>query len=209
MSKRTVSTAVVCLFVFIVIAIYTLASASDTLNESLANAVHSWETPALTGALRVVTTFGEWFAYAPVVVVLIALPKQRWKAGVPAAVMLAASGVLNFALKQAFAIPRPDTHRLIIEPGFGFPSGHAMAAAAFAGLCALLFIRYSSSKIRKIAVSILAVVFVLAVGLSRVYLGVHTPTDVVAGYAMGLFLCLVTLCVMDMMQRRKELSAQR
>jgi undecaprenyl-diphosphatase len=194
---------------FVILAIYTLAGASDTLNESLADAVHSWETPALTGVLRVVTTFGEWFAYAPVVVVLIVLPKLRWKAGVPAAVTLAASGVLNFALKQAFAIPRPDTHRLIIEPGFSFPSGHAMAAAAFVGLCALLFIRYSSSRARKVVVSILAVVFVLAVGFSRVYLGVHTPTDVVAGYAMGLFLCLVILCVMDMIQRRKELTTQR
>jgi undecaprenyl-diphosphatase len=70
-----------------------------------------------------------------------------------------------------------------------------MNGAAFVGICVLLFVRYSLNKPRKITVSILAMLFVLAVGFSRVYLGVHNPTDILAGYAMGIFLSLLALCI--------------
>lgn len=192
------------LLVFILIAIVTVSGLFGELNYSFENWAYGIESTTLTTILRIVSYLSEWFVYVPIALLLIAVPKWRWKYGIPASITLGSSALLNILLKHGFAIQRPDTHRLITETGFGFPSGHAMNGAAFVGICTLLFVRHSSKQSSKIIVSGLTVLFLLAVGFSRVYLGVHNPTDIIAGYAMGLFLCLCTVCVMDIIQTRKN-----
>lgn len=185
---------VISLVIFILLAIFTVSGQLDGLNNWLMDAIHSLENPVLTVILKIITNIGEWFVYVPVALLLFAVPKLRWRVGFPAAITLAISAAFNALLKHCFAIPRPDTYRLIMETGFGFPSGHAMNGTAFIGICTLLFVRYSSNIWHKLTVSSAAALFILAVGFSRVYLGVHTPADIMAGYAMGIFLCLCVAC---------------
>jgi undecaprenyl-diphosphatase len=217
----------VLLVLFIVLAVLTTTGQLVAFDEAVSAAVHSWETPVLTSVLIGITTVGEWFVYVPIALVLLAIPKLRLRVGLPAAVTLAAVGVLNWALKQIFAVPRPDTHRLITETGFSFPSGHAMSAAAFVGIVVFLLIRYSQKgshqaasraasrtahqaasraahlTARQTAALALAMLFILAVGFSRVYLGVHNPSDVIAGFTLGFFLCLLALGVLDVIEARR------
>lgn len=89
-----------------------------------------------------------------------------------------AAAALTFALKGLFALPRPPG---AAEPGYGFPSGHALGSTVVYGGAALLFDRLD----RRYAV---AVAVVVAVSLSRLVLGVHYLVDVVAGVAVGLAL---------------------
>ena len=108
-----------------------------------------------------------------------------------ALLIVPAAMVLNVALKDAVQRPRPRwTHALVDLPTWSFPSGHALAATVFYGvLCALVFAHTRSLARRSLAVSI-AIVMVTLVCCSRVYLGAHYPSDVLAGVAEG------TLCVL-------------
>ncbi len=87
---------------------------------------------------------------------------------------------LNQLLKAVFHRPRPST-ALLHQYGLSFPSGHAMMSMAFYGCLAWLAVQYG----RRWGVAGALVVFCLLIGLTRVYLHVHYPTDVVAGFAAG------------------------
>ncbi|MDR1563381.1 MAG: hypothetical protein LBS74_00265 [Oscillospiraceae bacterium] len=121
MSKKINIAAGFSLVVFALTAILTVSGYLDTLNNSLSEASHSLENPALTIILKIITSISEWFVYVPIALLLFAIPKLRWRVGFPVTVTLMASGMLNWTLKQLFAIPRPDTHRLIAESGLSFP----------------------------------------------------------------------------------------
>jgi membrane-associated phospholipid phosphatase len=99
--------------------------------------------------------------------------------------------------------PRPPASlHLIGVSGFGFPSGHATTVLACWGLVALLLGAGRSIRV-KIVLWTAAVVIVALVGLSRIYLGVHWWTDVVAGFALGgLWLCLLGLLLLRFVERR-------
>jgi membrane-associated phospholipid phosphatase len=99
--------------------------------------------------------------------------------------------VLNVALKDIVQRPRPHwEHALVSLPTWSFPSGHALAATVFYGtVCALVFAHTRSRAWRALA-ALVAVLMVPLVCFSRVYLGAHYPSDVVAGVAEG------TLCVL-------------
>lgn len=98
---------------------------------------------------------------------------------------------LNVMLKHLFARPRPDQFEPLVQlTTFSFPSGHAVASTVFYGaLCTLVFAHTRSPVLRALAVAV-AVAMVLLVTFSRVYLGAHYFSDVVAGVAEGM-LCLL------------------
>lgn len=90
---------------------------------------------------------------------------------------------VNFVLKQFFTRTRPIAYFLIEEKGYSFPSGHAMVSMGFyTGLFYLLSRRW---KDKKLIFKFLNLAIVLLVGYSRLYLGVHWPTDIAVGYIIG------------------------
>jgi undecaprenyl-diphosphatase len=102
-------------------------------------------------------------------------------------VTLAGAGLLNGLLKFSFARVRPASFFDYPLPGSpSFPSGHALyAASVFGGLAVLLSARIRSLPLQ-LAIWFAAISLILLVGISRVYLGVHYPSDVLAGYAIGI-----------------------
>jgi membrane-associated phospholipid phosphatase len=103
--------------------------------------------------------------------------------------------VLNTQLKLFFSKPRPQLwQQLITETSFSFPSGHALGSLVLYGCIAyLLATRYpQSARI----IYLITVIVVIAIGASRLYLGVHWPTDIIAGYGVGflwLMMCITML----------------
>ncbi len=105
---------------------------------------------------------------------------RRFREATFAAVALAGAALLNIAAKHAFARIRPALWDSISpETTFSFPSGHAMGSATLA--CVLIALAWGTRW--RWPVVVLAGAFVVAVGLSRVYLGVHYPSDILAGWA--------------------------
>ncbi|GAB2513938.1 phosphatase PAP2 family protein [Lysobacter humi (ex Lee et al. 2017)] len=125
---------------------------------------------------------------ADVLLVIALALRRRWRDGAFAALALAGSGLLNVAAKHVIARPRPNLWTtLASESTYSFPSGHAMGSATLAAVCIVLAWNTRWRWVVLIAGSAFAVM----VGLSRVYLGVHYPSDILAGWCAALAWVLI------------------
>ena len=142
-----------------------------------------WATPAVVDVMRVVNHGGDWRVLFPATLLLLALfrrARERWWLWI--GLMIAApatEGLLKIAIGRA----RPES------AAFGFPSGHATAAAAFFG--AVLYLAGSLPPASRRAVRALAVACIVLVGLARIILRAHWPSDVLGGIALGLGLATI------------------
>ena len=142
----------------------------------------------LTDAFRAITWLGNPTVVTIGVVVLGALVARReWRLGVAVALLAAARAAVSWAVKAAVDRPRPVLAPLEHPGGASFPSGHALGATVLWGAIALLAGRFVTRRLSRLVAAACAAI-VLAVMTSRVYLGVHWPTDVVGGGLFGLAL---------------------
>lgn len=113
------------------------------------------------------------------------------KIGIAMAINLLIVAVLNIILKNIIQRPRPTGYRLIEENGYSFPSGHSMASMAFYGL--IIYFIYSNIKNKKlkIIISSLLSIIILLIGISRIYLGVHYTSDVLAGFLISIIYLII------------------
>ncbi|WP_283678148.1 phosphatase PAP2 family protein [Lentilactobacillus sp. Marseille-Q4993] len=93
---------------------------------------------------------------------------------------------VNILLKAIINRPRPTLQHLVHVNSTSFPSGHAMAAMIIAGSMIIILNQLMTNKLIKGALIVALVCFILAIGISRIYLGVHFPTDIIGGYLAGL-----------------------
>lgn len=180
-------------FLFAVFAVLAFQPDVQAWNKLVSEDIYALRMPALTIALKVITHMGDWYCYLPVTIILCVILGTR-RVGFCCGITLAASWLLNEGLKRIIALSRPDISQLVSVNGYTFPSGHAMNGTVFVGLLAVLLARRIKGRAGKAIVHSAACVFLLAVGFSRVYLGVHYPIDVAAGYtAGGAVLCAALL----------------
>ncbi len=118
---------------------------------------------------------------------LVLLATSRRRSAIFVALCIGGVSALNVSAKVIFQRTRPDLWvSLAPEPDYSFPSGHAMLSSAFVAMSLALVWRSTNSRARasawRLGSALLGITFVLAVGLSRLYLGVHYPTDIMAGW---------------------------
>ncbi len=144
----------------------------------------SLRSPGLTLVLGQITNLGGVVAIAVVVAMLAALQimKRQYVELKYIITALVGASFLSSLLKLVFSRERPSylTH-LVAEGGYSFPSGHATGSSALAIVCLLIL---WNTRWRWVAVGI-GSAYVLAVGISRVYLGVHYPSDILAGWCVS------------------------
>jgi undecaprenyl-diphosphatase len=150
------------------------------------SAVHAWASPRLTFAMRGITFLGSSAFLVGLAVVLVwRLRKQGRRLAAVLFVMASAGAeVVDQMLKLIFHRIRPEAFFNFPEPsGYSFPSGHSFTSCAFYGVAAAVLTARLQSPARRVAVWAVAGLLVAAIGLSRIYLGVHYPSDVVGGYS--------------------------
>lgn len=99
---------------------------------------------------------------------------------------LTLAGILIVTFKNIYQRPRPEILHLVEEKGFSFPSGHSLAVTIMAGTLIVIFSQRIKDQLWKRIVQILLEFYLLSVLVSRVYLGVHYPSDVLASLCVGL-----------------------
>ncbi|MFA5996697.1 MAG: phosphatase PAP2 family protein [Candidatus Paceibacterota bacterium] len=164
-------------------------------------------TPALLQTFDVITFFGNTttvLGMALIVGAYLALsdkPLRAYLIGFIVTLLGALS--CGYALKTLIARARPDgLIPSIIETTYSFPSGHAVAAMAFYGFIAFFLARHYREHTRKIVV--VTALLILSIGFSRLYLGVHFPSDVIAGFALGGIWLFIGIWTVRTLQSRTD-----
>ncbi|MGE8206388.1 phosphatase PAP2 family protein [Heyndrickxia sp. NPDC080065] len=114
------------------------------------------------------------------------------------------AGVFNKILKLYFKRERPDIQPIIQEHGYSFPSGHSMGSMILYGSLAFILFKVFNHTWAKIVGAIFGIVMIFAIGISRIYLGVHYPSDVVGGYIAGAFWLLICIITFSFVEKWKK-----
>lgn len=139
----------------------------------------------VTPAVKFITNLGGPICLTLAALILFIVIKDK-KIGIAIILNLGISALLNQLLKQIFQRPRPNVFRIITEKGFSFPSGHSMASTAFYGFFIyLIFKSVKNKSIKWISIFLLGML-ILNIGFSRIYLGVHYTSDVLAGFLISI-----------------------
>jgi len=215
--KPLIVAGIVAVALFFVTAVLSTGGYSRGVDGAVIGWFNGLESGGLTATFKAITYSGEFYTYLGLCAVLLIIPRTRVDFGAPVTAVVLITGAMNASLKQVFREPRPDTHRLIAESGYSFPSGHAMFAAAAVSVVIVLLARHCGSRAVTVVLSVVLVVFALGVGSSRVYLGVHWPVDILGGYLAGFATCVVVVVAWDLWwarivaavgrQRAKEVKA--
>ena len=124
---------------------------------------------------------------------LLILPQTRMTFGVPLSAGSLGTMLLNSIVKHLVQRPRPEGVHLVSEQGFSFSSGHSITSMFFYGLAIWLVWRYVENPRVRGVLTVLLAIPMLLVGPTRIYLGVHYPTDVLAAWCLGFAAIVLTI----------------
>ncbi len=141
--------------------------------------------PWITGIMEGFSSLSSPIVIGVMFLMVVAFAPGR-RPGLCAFVNLVSVVLINQVLKYIVQRPRPDGFRLISETGYSFPSGHSMVSMAFYGLCAWMVWNYERDRIMRWICCLAFSLIIVVVGMSRVYLGVHYASDVIAGFCVSL-----------------------
>ena len=212
---------IVLLLVLIsVLGLWAFAELADEVMEGDTRALDEWVIRAMRHAdnqndalgpvwfedsVRDVTALGSATVITIVVIVVLGFVaiRRKYHALVLIVIAVAGGGLLNIMLKHLFARPRPELVEPLIRVSTpSFPSGHSLLSAVVYLTLGALLTRLVRPKRLKLYVIGNALFLTFIVGLSRIYLGVHYPTDVLAGWTVGLVWAVVCWLIADALQKR-------
>jgi membrane-associated phospholipid phosphatase len=174
-------------------------------DERLAEWLHGRATDPFTDVFRAITRAGNFTTLLAVTLLAVGIFWRRRKRTDAVFVALAFLGaqVLSTGMKLGFRRDRPFfPDPLATESTFSFPSGHALVSLAVYGSIALVLARHLSTRARRAVLLGVTALLVLAIGFSRLYLGVHFLSDVLAGYAAGVAWLALLYVALELRSRR-------
>ena len=174
----------VAAFIAVLIAVST--GFSSGFDDAVRFFMYDIRSEVLTVAARIITYMGNWQTIVALCLVLLIIGQTRIRYGVPVSACALFVTLLNKVIKMLVERARPDeAFRLIEEDGFSFASGHAVTSMCVYGLLIYLIRRNFKNRAAANVLTVLLLIPAVCVGVSRVYLGVHYPTDVLAGWCLA------------------------
>ena len=172
---------------FCIIAYKVSLGNTETFDRKVSEIVYSFRNSFTKSIFVPWTYLGNAVIVISAIGIATVIPKTRWSIGVPTAL----TGTVTFALykflKYSFARPRPEeVFHLIQQGGFSFPSGHSMNGLFCYGMIIFLIRRNCSDKTTANCLTAIGSIMIIGIGFSRIFVGVHYPTDVAGGFLLGL-----------------------
>ena len=164
-------------------------------------------TPSFTATMALVSSLASTIAVLSlsIVVSTFLLWKRRWYGLLALALVVPGGLLLNLLLKMAFARGRPDWGDFDLI-GYSFPSGHTMTATLFYGLLGAFFVLEVKSWYWRAIAAVLTFMIICAVGFSRIYLGAHYVSDVIAAFTAGAAWLAICLTAVETLRRHRHPS---
>jgi undecaprenyl-diphosphatase len=185
MNKKNLWLIAVPLILFTMLAICIRAGITVNFEGWAYNESIEHVSPSFTKIVKAITHTGDSVVLITFCLLLFVIPKSRKTIALPISVTVILSMILDITLKSIFARERPDILRLINETSYSFPSGHAMNNAALYTILILLIFKFIKNKPLKIVLVAVCITLTIAIGYSRIYLGVHYAGDVLGGWLLG------------------------
>ena len=200
----SLAVAVLCLFVFVWLGREMRAGDTLRFDQAIRNWVHQFASPGLTVLMKIFSMLGAQILALVLVAAFVIFARLRWKrAALWLAIAMAGALILEASLKYAYHRIRPQAYFIPEPESYSFPSGHALTSFCFYGVLAGLVTDRIKSFSWRITVWSAATLLVIAIGLSRIYLGVHYPSDVLAGY-LAATVWVGTIIVLDHVRKVRK-----
>lgn len=217
--KKFLLTALISVLPFLVIGLIGYIDGTNITNWDYQIGAHFYDlrTPMRTEIAIAITSVANVLGQiiTTILITLALILFKKWRTGVWFGVtVLGGALFINVMAKNFFGRVRPDQiEHLVDQGGFSYPSGHAMGSMIIYGGLLFILIRYINSlrgsrTLQKWLLSIIIVLIVLAIGLSRIYLGVHYPSDVIGGYSLGLAWLSLSIALYGLHFTKKEFQAK-
>lgn len=179
----------------------------EPYDRSIQQWIIGFRDPGLTPTIAFITDLGDRWAYLVVIGIMgiILLLRKKWWLVGQVLFVAGLSALATIVLKNEYQRQRPPIEHLVEIGGMSFPSGHSLSAMAFYGFVIYLLFRFVRSTAIKVSLSVLCILLILVIGLSRIYLGVHYPTDVAAGFAGGIIwasFCIILFNLIELWRKR-------
>lgn len=179
--------------IFIIWTILVITNSLTLFDDKIYQFIISFQNDTLTNIMKVITSFAN-----PLTIVSLCLASLlsliwKYKASIYLIIITIISTVFNFLTKNIVLRNRPNHLRLIEETGYSFPSGHAMGSIAFYGFIIFLLSKSKINKNLKIFLSVIIGLTIFLIGISRIYVGVHYPSDIIGGFLLGYIILISSI----------------
>lgn len=194
----------ICLFLFLLILrdvyINEITFYDNSIKKMIVDKLRS---DNLTYIMKIITFFGSAVPFIMIVAFLFMILKEK-KYAYLAGINLLLITLLNNIIKIVIRRPRPLNINIIVEKGFSFPSGHSMVSAAFYGF--LIYIIHDNIKEKYLRYILYTsiLILILLIGFSRIYLGVHYTSDVLAGFLISISYLIIYISILPKYIKRRR-----
>lgn len=180
----------VVLLLFAILTGMVFSKRTVVIDQAIYEFVFQFYAPAMTELATLLSFIGSAGFIVPALIILLIIPQTRMRYGIWLTAAAAAAALLNNVMKNILQRSRPLVNPLAVETSYAFPSGHSMSNMAIYTMLALLLFTYMKGRRARIPAAAAGIILTLGIGWSRIYLGVHYPSDVAGGFLMGMAIAL-------------------
>lgn len=184
----------ICFIIFVAVLEDVFDNELIKMDTTIFNVIKLTRSDYATSVFKMITAFGSAPVFITITLLILIFIKNK-RVGVMVSLNLLAVGALNQIFKYIVQRPRPIESRLIEESGYSFPSGHSMVSTAFYGLIIYFIFKYVKNKMIRNICCVLLSILVLLIGVSRIYLGVHYTSDVIAGFVFSIAYLIIFITI--------------
>ncbi|OLS40930.1 phosphatase PAP2 family protein [Bacillus sp. MRMR6] len=187
---------VLCLVAFVLLANIYDSDFVKYFDIQTIKSIQGLEQPILTTIMKFFSYIGDTIQVIIISIIILVILYKVFHQRVELilfTIVLVGSTTLNVLLKTFFQRERPIFYQMVIEESFSFPSGHSMAALSLYGIISFLLWRHIPKQSGRIVLITVSAIFILVIGISRIYLGVHYPSDIVGAYLISGFWLMFTI----------------
>lgn len=192
-----------CLFIFGILVYELLKNNLYNFDEAVYSFIISFKSEWLTAFFGTITFLASP-AFLIVFSILVFFVFKNKKYGVFSLLNLIFIVIFNQILKHIFERSRPFDWMIIKETGYSFPSGHAMVSMGFYGMFIYLVWRCDIKKIYKIIFTIIFGILTILICISRIYLGVHYASDIIAGFVISVSYLIIAISALEYYLKKRN-----